>query len=349
LDKIIPSYSDPLFSIFIVVLLVLIVAVVSFFVGNYKDSIEKRYIKKFIGAMSIEEESDFDIKKIPFSKSIINPLLLVAKSLKISGDYKRSISIYLYIIENLDNFYQQEPFLIELGDCYLKAGFLKKAEATYLEILRKHPRNIKVLYSLEFVYELLNDYTKAKEILTPLKTLNEDTKRLEIHLELSSILNSSNISQVEKIEKLLRFVDINFAYRRVLKALFELDTKRAWRFVKVNKIEQILDILWLLPSSNLDLDIISSNNVLKSIYIAKGVLPIESNFPLSDIFTIDTINYARLGGSSNLDINFTYICGVCKQHFPISFDRCPKCYSIDSLKIKDTISKRELYSGFSLL
>lgn len=349
MDKIIPAYSDPLFSIFIIVLLVLIVAIVSFVVGNYKENIEKRYLKKFIGTMNIDEPNGFNIKNLHFSKSLIKPLSLVAKSLVDSGDYGNSIKIYLYLIDNLDNFYEQEPLLMDLGNTYLKAGFLNRAEKTYLEILRKHPRNIDALYSLEFVYELLNNFVKAREILVPLETLNEDIYKLKIHLELSSLLNNMTISHIEKVEKLSSFISYNFTYRRAIKAMFELDSKRAWESILFDRLYSILDILWLLPSSNLDLDIISSNNILKSIYMAKGILPIEDNIPISNIFTIDTINFAKKGGGVDLDISFIYICSVCKHHFPLSFDRCPKCYSIDSLKLKDTISKKELYSGFSLL
>lgn len=349
MDKIIPAYSDPLFSIFIIVLLVLIVAIVSFVVGNYKENIEKRYLKKFVGTMSVDDSGNFNIKNINFSKSLVKPLSLVAKSLVDSGDYGSAIKIYLYLIDNLDNFYEQEPLLMGLGSSYLKAGFLNRAEKTYLEILRKHPRNIEVLYNLEFVYELLNDFKRAKEVLIPLETLNEDIYKLKIHLELSSLISNTKLSHIEKIEKLSTFISYHFTYRRAIKTIFKLDSNRAWRLIVLDKIYEILDILWLLPSSNLDLDIISSNSILKSIYIAKGILPIEESIPVSNIFTIDTINFAKKGGQVDLDIGFIYICNVCKHHFPLSFDRCPNCYSIDSLKLKDTISKKELYSGFSLL
>ncbi len=54
----------------------------------------------------------------------------------------------------------------------------------------------------------------------------------------------------------------------------------------MDKINEIIDILWLLPSSNLNLDIISSNSTLKSIYIAKGVIAIDGEIPITDIFSI---------------------------------------------------------------
>jgi len=49
------------------------------------------------------------------------------------------------------------------------------------------------------------------------------------------------------------------------------------------------------------LDIIYSSDILKSIYIAKGILELEDGkAPISNIFTVDTINYAKEGGCCNL-------------------------------------------------
>ncbi len=140
MDKIIPSYSDPLFSIFILILLILIVAVVSFFVGNYKDEIDKRSLIDFLRAIKVEESSNFQIEKLPFSKPLLKPLTTMADTLILRGDYRKAILIYLYLIENLKSFYEQEPLMVKLGDSYLKAGFLTKAEKTYLEILKQAPQ-----------------------------------------------------------------------------------------------------------------------------------------------------------------------------------------------------------------
>ncbi len=144
--------------------------------------------------------------------------------------------------------------MVKLGDSYLKAGFLTKAENTYLEILRKHPRNIEVLYNLEFIYELLNDLKMAKDILTPLETLGEDIENLRVHIEILSILNSQEISHRDRVEKLSSLISIDFAYRVAIKSLFQLDTNKAWELINMDKINEIIDILWLLPSSNLNLD-----------------------------------------------------------------------------------------------
>jgi len=252
LDKILPSYNDPLFSILIITLLVLIVALASLFMGNYKEDRERKSLKKFLGDLGIDEYG-LDIKTLPFEQSLVKPLSLVAKTFATQGEYKKAIEIYLYLIENIPTFFEKEYLLESLGETYLRAGFLNRAEKIFLEILKKHARNQNVLYHLEIVYELLNDYQRAGETLKPLEVMGRNIKSLKIHIELSSTLKSGDISIENKVEKLLSVLeeDSNL-YRRVIKELFKLDLNSAWKALDDGKVHSILDILWFLTSSNLN-------------------------------------------------------------------------------------------------
>ena len=347
MDKILPAYNDPLFSILIISILILVVATVSYLMGNYKEDRQRKNLKSFLGKIEIDE-CTLDIDKLPFETTLITPLSLLAKTFSTQGEYQKSISIYLYLINNIQVFTQKEYLLEGLGETYLKAGFLKRSEAVFLEILRKHPRNRAVLYYLEIVYELLHEYNKAKETLKPLKIIGDNTSSLEAHLRLSILLKNSNLTVEDKVKELKKIIK-NGSYRRVIQELFRLSKKDAWEFLEIDKIHLILDILWFLPSSNLNFDIISSNKILHSIYIAKGSLPPKDEILKSGIFAIDAINSAQRGGYFELDLNFSYGCNRCKQHFPIAFARCPKCYSINSIQVKESIGKKMSNTGFSLL
>ncbi len=349
MDKILPSYSDPLFSILIITILILIVALVSYFLGNYKEERERENLKKFLGTISVDK-SILDIDKLPFETSLISPLSMVAKNFSIKGEYQKAIRIYLYLINHIQPFFQKEYLLQELGETYLRAGFLRRAESIFLEILKKHPRNREVLYSLETIYERLNEYNRAKETLIPLETMGENIEKLRVNLELSSFLKDSTISKEERVEKLIEFIKKEpFLYRRAIRELFKTDINSAWSNLDMDRINSIIDILWFLPSSNLNFDIISSNEILKSIYTAKGILHIEDSLPNIGIFVIDTINSAQKGGSFNIDLNFSYSCSRCRDNFPISFDRCPRCYAINTIVLNTTITEKRAYRGYSLL
>ncbi len=349
MDNILPAYDDPLFSILIIVVLILIVAISSYLLGNLKEERKRKSLKRFLNRFNTKECS-LEIEEMPFEKTLIKPLTLLAYAFKNQGEYQKAINLNLYLIEHIPKFIEKETILEQLGQTYLKAGFLKRAESIFLEILHKHARNKEALYHLGIVYELLNEYDKALETIEPLKILGDKTETLEAHLKLNKLLINKKLSNAEKVEALsLLLENEHYAYRRIIKALFSLDLDSAWHNIEKEKIGSILDILWFLPSSNLNLDIISADETLSAIYLAKGVLEPTKVTPKSNIFAIDTIISAKRGGDSEVDLNFSFGCGKCKQHFPIGFTRCPNCYAIDAIQIKETVARKQLQTGYSLL
>ena len=352
MDNILPAYNDPLFSLLIIVLLVLIVAVTSYVMGNIKEEQKEKSLKQFLNRFN-KQKSLLEIEEMPFEYSLIKPLSLLALAFKNQGEYQKSINLYLYLIKNITAFEDKEEILEKLGQTYLKAGFLKRSESIFLQILHKHARNKEALYHLGIVYELLHEYDKAIETLLPLKILGEDTKQLEAHLKLNQLLESKKIDTKEKVEQLSQLLDNEiYDYRRIVKALFSLDLERAWQSIKTSKIQSIIDILWYLPTSNLNFDIILTNNTLRSIFLANGEVKFEedkSKIKMSNIFAIDTIVSSKQAGNNMVDLTFSYGCNKCKQHFPITFIRCPQCYAINSIQLHETLTKKCLTTGYSLL
>ncbi|CAA6804440.1 MAG: Unknown protein [uncultured Sulfurovum sp.] len=349
MDNILPAYDDPLFSILIIIILIIIVSLSSLIVGNYKEKKKKSSLKKFLGGFK-KNNAVLNIEEIPFEKALIKPLTLLAQAFKTQGEYQKSINLNLYLIDNISNFYEKEKILEELGETYLKAGFLKRSKLIYLEILNKHPRNKQALYYLGIVYELMHEFDKALEIITPLEILGEKTEKLKAHIELSKLLEEKSFSKSKKVDELTKLLqEKNHPYRRIMKALFALDLNVAWQHIDYEKIDSILDILWFLPSLNLNFDIISNNETLSAIYLAKGELETKELNKKSNIFSIDTIISAKIGGKDNIDLLFNYGCGKCKHHFPIGFTRCPKCYTIDAIQIKETLVQKKSQTSYSLL
>jgi lipopolysaccharide biosynthesis regulator YciM len=349
LDNILPAYDDPLFSILIIIILILIVAVSSLVVGSYKEKNKKTSLKKFLGGFK-KSNCVLAIEEMPFEKALIRPLTLLAEAFKNQGEYPKAINLNLYLIDNIPNFFEKEKILEQLGSTYLKAGFLKRSKLIFLEILKKHPRNKKALYHLGIVYELLHEFDKALETLQPLQILGEKTKNLEAHIELSKLLENKKTSKEEKVNALVELLkEKHYPYRRIMKVLFSLNLKKAWDNIDNEQINSILDILWFLPSLNLNFNIISKNETLSAIYLAKGHIEANNSTFKSNIFSVDTIISAKKSANNEVDLLFSYGCGKCKNHFPIGFTRCPKCYAIDAIQIKETLVKKQAQTGYSLL
>lgn len=354
MDNILPAYDDPLFSILIIIILVLIVSISTLILGNYKAQNREDALKQFLKGFK-KNSTLLNIEAMPFEKRLIQPLSLLAIAFKNQGEYQKAINLNLYLIENIRNFYKKEVFLEELGETYLKAGFLKRAKLIFLEILAKHPRNKKALKYLAIVLELLHEFDQALETVAPLKILGEDTKKLEAHLKLSALLDNKGLSKEQRTSSLISLLDNqSYSCRRIIKALFNLDPELAWYHIKNLPIEKILDILWLLPQSKLNLDAISNHEKLFAIYVAKGYLEaneevLKSGILKSDIFCIETIIATKRSGNDSVDLSFSYGCKKCKHHFPISFERCPNCYAIDAIQLKESLVQKRVNRGYSLL
>ena len=346
MDSILPSYRDPLFSILLIITLGLMVAVLTYAWGAYRQQKEKSTLRKFLEKFE-SAECALDTATMPFDQAMFKPLALLAKAFENSGEYHKAINIYLYLIKHTSNQVDKGDLMERLGQTYLHAGFLERARVIFSEILHKQPRTPHILYELGIVYEMMREYDKAMEVIEPLRAQGEETGELEKFLQFEKISSNKQIVPQDKVKILLELLETEPAlYRPVVSLLFRLDTPAAWELIDTQSLHMILDILWFLPYSQLDLDVISKDPRLTAIYFAKGYLqhPPEK----SDIFAIDLLAAARVNGFEEGDLLFSYLCRKCKQSFPISFTRCPNCLALNSIEVEESIAKQRAQTDYSL-
>ncbi len=351
MEHILPAYKDPLFSIMLILVIALIIALVTYGWGIHKEYKEEGNLLKFLEKFD-SSECSLNTSDMVFEPNMLKPLSLLAQAFENVGEYHKSINIYLYLIKHIKYEVAQIELMERLGNTYLHAGFLERSKSIYLEILRKRPRNPQILYELGIVYEILHEYDRAKEILEPLQILGEDISSLEKFWEYSSLSYDKKIDKKLKIIKLKKLLeDEPKLYRAVFKSLLALDINSAWRVINLEKIEEILDILWFLPYSQLDLDIITSNAKLEILYYAKGYLQKATidNDVDNSIFSLNLLATAKQNGFEDGDLIFSYLCQKCKQSFPVSFNRCPSCMAIHSIKVEEKIAKLTPKTEYSLL
>ena len=347
METILPAYNDPLFSILLIIVIALIISVVTYAWGLYKQQKEEGNLLKFLDKFD-SSECSLDTDDMPFEEHMFKPLTLLAKAFENSGEYHKAINIYLYIIKHIGDDLAKLELMERLGNTYLHAGFLERARSIYTEILRKRPRNVKVLYELGIVYEMMHKYDKAQEIIEPLNTLGEDTRTLSKFLELSALTSNKLLSTDEKVAALKKILSEEpKLYRQIVDTLLKLDTTEAWKIIDPERIKEMIDILWFLPNSQVDLDIITSDERLSTLYYAKGYLQKPSLH--SGIFAVDMLATARENGFEDGDLLFSYLCKKCKQSYPVSFKRCPSCMAINSVEVEEKIAKASPKTDYSLL
>lgn len=347
MEQLLPAYDDPLFSILLIIVLGLIIAVATYGWGVYKQQKEEGNLLKFLDKFD-SSECALDTQDMPYEEHLLKPLSLLAKAFDNTGEYHKSISIYLYLIKNMKDDLAKIELLERLGSTYLHAGFLERARSIYIDILRKRPRNKTVLYELSVVYEMMQEYGKAKEVIEPLEYLNKETHDLRIFLDFSEIIHNKQTDTQKKTLLLQQSLKKEpKLYREVIYNLFKLDTKAAWESVDPSHIHEILDILWFLPQSQVDFERVREHQQLSTLYYAKGytqTLPDKSG-----IFALDMLASAKKQSFEEADLRFSYLCKKCKQSFPISFSRCPNCMEIYSIEVEEDIGKQSPQTNYSLL
>ncbi len=342
-----PNFTDPLFSIFIIFLIGFFIALGAYFLEFYKKQKEHNSLLFFLEKFE-SNECSLDTKNLKYESNMLTPLSLLAKAFEKSGEYHRAISIYLFLIKNIPDELPKYELMEYLGNTYLNAGFLGRAESIYLDILSVHPRNKSVLYSLGVVYEMTHNFNSAKETLVPLETLGEDITKLKSFFEFESLIYDKQISKNEKIKALIKlYKQYPNLYRLAINQLFKLDHLEAWKIYDHKKTVDIVDILWFLDKEKIDFNKIKNDDIAKEILFIKGY---SDEIPaFSNRLNLNMLNLAKQNSYNEATLVFSYICSDCRVAFPTSFKRCPNCKAVNSIKVEDELGKTMQKSDNSLL
>jgi tetratricopeptide (TPR) repeat protein len=173
------KYNDPLFSVIAILVLLLITALATHFLGQYKRYREQRTLNNLIKRYDFIASDDAIVKIIKDSLLPHETIFFIASSLEKSGDYERAINIYVELLNAIHSKAQQIPILFRLGVVYYKAGFMQRSLDVFLRLMRINYSNIQALEYLVLIYDKLKDYQKAKEVIEPLSELGHNTKLLE--------------------------------------------------------------------------------------------------------------------------------------------------------------------------
>jgi len=345
-DALLIDYRDPLFAVLLIAGMVFVIAFVSYWWGVYVKSRKSRRLQRFLKRFETQGVKK-SLESMPYTPEMTQPLVLLARAYEKSGEYNSAIEIGLYLLEHV----QDEPTVYELmelvGTTYMHAGFLERAHTTFLQILRSNPRNEKVLNDLMVVYERLQRWDKAEEVVESLEAMEVDVTDLKRYVALKRLIHENSLDEGQKAERVAAFYREHGVHERiVLEYLLRHAPQKAWEMVRDESVPRLVDIFWFLPTSFLDVDRIKELPRLKAVYGARGdIEPAES----TGWFLIDMMNHLRKTGYREATLQFAYLCQNCKQQFPVPFERCPKCLALESALVEIELTKAEHEAGCHLL
>jgi lipopolysaccharide assembly protein B len=346
MDTFFIEFRDPLFGIVLFFILLFVISFLSYWWGRYKNAREHRNLESFLGKFDSIEEGKKLSKQVETNSLTSESWLLLAQSFEHQGNYEKSVEIYHALLsKNRDPLFQKDALFL-LGKSLFKAGFLERSRQTFLQILGNAPRTPQALHFLILIYEQLQQYNKALEVMESLEELSPESEYERLYLECRILLSDHKLSLDEKAEQLLSMYQ---QHRRMGYMIFEwLFTYRpalGWKHFDQSLSERLSDVLWRIADENLDLDIIASNAYLRELYSAKGSVTLAEG---STVFELDTLISLRRCGLAKATLQFEYGCHQCKKISFLPFHRCPHCHAIDSVETIMSLSKERFEENNSL-
>ena len=346
MDTFFIEFRDPLFGIVVFFILLFVLSFLSYWWGRYKAAKEHRDLESFLGKFESLDESGNLAEQVQTNSLNSESWLMLAQSFEQQGNYEKSVEIYHALLsKNRDPIFQKEALLL-LGKSFFKAGFLERSRQTFLQILHNAPRTPQALHYLILIYEQLQQFDKALEVMESLEELSPATVNTKIYLECRRLLSDHRIPLDEKAQSLIALYT---AHRQLGYMVFEwLFTYRpmlAWQHYDQSLSRRLCDVLWRIRDDHLDLDIIASNTFLRELFSAKGSVDLAEG---SSVFELDVLITLRRCGLPKATLQFEYSCDECNTISFLPFHRCPHCHAIDSVQSIMNLSKERFEENNSL-
>jgi tetratricopeptide (TPR) repeat protein len=346
MDTFFIEFRDPLFGVVVFFILLFILSFLSYWWGRHKAARELRDLESFLGKFESIGEGAKLTEQVQQNSLSSESWLLLAQSFEHQGNYEKSVEIYHALLsKNRDPIFQKDALLL-LGKSFFKAGFLERSRQTFLQVLQNHPRTPSALHFLILIYEQLQQYDKALEVMESLLELSPDTVSEKLYLECRILIGDHRIGIDEKAQKLIELYEIHHKLGyMVFEWLFTFRPLLGWKHYDQSLSARLSDILWRIGDENLDLDIIASNTYLRELFTAKGSVNLAEG---SSIFELDTLIALHRCGMQKATLQFEYTCDECNAISFLPFHRCPHCHAIDSVHGIMNLTKERFEENNSL-
>lgn len=338
-EDIIINYRDPLTGVITIFLIIFIASFVTYTLGIYNERKSRKEYRKLLERFELGtlKEDDYihlySTYNLPFDS-----IILLASSFVHKGQYNKAISVYLALLEHVKEPIKKEELLELLGEAYFKSGMLQRSKDIFLKILKFSPRNKIALHKLLLIFQHLNEFTRAKEVLDALEELDEDTLKERVYLKVLKIINDPILSFEKKSNELLENLKEKPALERlVVNFLVKFNKDLFWKNIKLFDIMNTVDLLWYLDFDDIDWEIVNETKILEDIYTAKGFIKKSTK---SDNFELNVLIALKHSTTpSELDLNFEFLCKKCKKTHPIYESRCPHCEDTLSFIVEPKLGK----------
>lgn len=341
-DDLIFDYRDPLVGIITIFIFIFLASFITYTFSIYNERKSRKEYRKLLERFELGtlKEDDYihlySTYNLPFDS-----IILLASSFVHKGQHNKAISVYLALLEHVKEPIKKEELLELLGETYFKSGMLQRSKDIFLKILKFSPRNKIALHKLLLIFQHLNEFQRADEVLDALDELDEDTQKERVYLKVLKIINDPILSFEKKSVQLLANLEENIKLARIVSSfLIKFNKELFWDNIEQFEVMNFIDLLWYLDFDDINWDIVNKDVLLEDIYTAKGYI---NKSQTSKIFELNILIALKNSTTkTELDLNFEFICEKCKKTHPIYESRCPHCEDTLSFIVEPKLGKATL-------
>lgn len=341
-DDLIFDYRDPIVGIITIFIFIFIASFVTYTLSIYNERKSRKEYRKLLERFELGtlKEDDYihlySTYNLPFDS-----IILLASSFVHKGQHNKAISVYLALLEHVKEPIKKEELLELLGETYFKSGMLQRSKDIFLKILKFSPRNKIALHKLLLIFQHLNEFTRADEVLDALDELDEDTQKERTYLNVLKIINDPILSFEKKSIQLLENLNNNKKLARVVaNFLIKFNKELFWDNINHFDIMNLIDLLWYLDFDDVKWEIVNNNILLEDIYTSKGYINKSKKSEKFELNVLIALKNSTI--PTELDLNFEFICDKCKKTHPIYESRCPHCEDTLSFIVEPKLGKATL-------
>ena len=337
--SIIELYRNPIFGVLVLLAIVLAIVVMD----SVKLSYSRKKKRESLENLSKSFDS-FDLQQniADFMQHVKNPLPTIRGLAQIYsqvGNHQQATAMYQILNEHTKGTQDKIEILELLARSYYSAGFLQRAKAVLLEVLRLHPSNASALNSLVQTSESLGEYKEALEALDCLEEVQEGlaTKvripRYRCYLSAMQVISNTKLPLIAQQEQLLELYRLDESLNLLILRHFKLYNRGLFwqKILELDSVYECMELLWHFDIAEVPLHSIPLDHEVSDIYRAKGYL---SDYRPIAYLPLEALQLLRQNKSTEGDLEFSYQCDSCKAASPFYSYRCQACGDIGELKLK---------------
>lgn len=337
MDILFLDYDDPLFGIFIFLVIVLILAISSYWFGLFRNKEDTKDITSFVKRFEISSQDNY--KEIFKNSNLTSDnIILLASNYDKLGEYDKSINLLLFILEKEKQNKIRQNILYLLGKVYFKAGFLQKAQTSFLNSLKLSAGDSDSLRYLSIIYEKELNFVDLFDVLESRIELDEDMNTELIYAQAYKIKYDKTFSLKQKIKEFSKIITKSKSVDRFYIEFLKANGLFNYKSIKTLDINLFIDIVFFENHTFFLKKI--DNKIINAISFINGYNNKYVEF--TDIFELEVLMKLKIAQCHKATLEFSYFCENCKNIFAISFTRCQKCHSLNTLQIQYKVVEDEL-------